>query len=270
VSSKAREESEGITELTGELEQVSEDVAVSSKRAATSTETARDVQTQSEGGRVAVEETAGALSQFRAVSEETGRALIELADGISEITGILNMIQDMAEQTNVLAINAAIEASRAGESGAGFQIVSGEIRGFAEHSRGAVDRITAIIAGVRQRTERVQTATDQVRGQAENSLEQISHAQTALRTIFQNSSANAENLLAISESIASMQQEATHVTEQLARLSGEFHATTDAMAEIADSTKEMTQQSQALAEAAQTLRWSVHSIESIASQFVLE
>jgi methyl-accepting chemotaxis protein/ABC-type sugar transport system substrate-binding protein len=270
VSTKARLESEGISELTGQLGRVSEDVANSSKLAATSTETARDVRTQSEGGRSAVEETADVLGQFRAVSEESTRALAELTEGISEITDILRLIQDMAEQTNVLAINAAIEAARAGESGAGFQIVSGEIRGFAEDSRVAVDRISSIIGGVREQTKRVEVATQQVRGQAEQSLERIAHAQAALQTISQNSSTNAQNLSAIVESVTSMQGEADRVTQRLSRLAGEFHATTDAMAEIASSTREMTEQSQALAETALKLRRSVHSIESVVSQFVLE
>ena len=176
----------------------------------------------------------------------------------------------MAEQTNVLAINAAIEASRAGEGGSGFQIVSGEIRGFAEDSRTAVNKISGIIGGIRDHTTRVEVATQQVRSQAQQSLDRISHAQDALQTIARNSGANVENMAAIVESVSSMRGEASRVTERLIGLAKELRLTTDAMTEITGSTKEMTQQAEVLADASLKLRRSVHSIESVVSQFVLE
>jgi methyl-accepting chemotaxis protein len=180
------------------------------------------------------------------------------------------MIQNMAEQTNVLAINAAIEASRAGEAGAGFKVVSGEIRAFAEDAGSAVNRISTIIGEVRGETERVEGATEQVRGQAAQSIDRIGHAQKALETIWQNSSENAQNMTAIVTSVTSMRDEASRVADRLDGLARELKGTTDAMAQIADSTSEMTEQSEILAETALRLRRSVHSVESVVSQFMLE
>jgi methyl-accepting chemotaxis protein len=123
-----------------------------SNNAEASAEAARRALDAAEQGNRAVRDTLDGMQRIRSSVQATARKIKSLGDRSLEISEIINVINDITEQTNLLALNAAIEAARAGEAGRGFAVVADEVRKLAEHSRTATKDIAALIKAIQAET----------------------------------------------------------------------------------------------------------------------
>ncbi len=137
--------SSAVEELTVSMKQVS-------NNAEASAEAARRALDAAEQGNRAVRDTLDGMQRIRLSVQATARKIKSLGDRSLEISEIINVINDITEQTNLLALNAAIEAARAGEAGRGFAVVADEVRKLAEHSRTATKDIAALIKAIQAET----------------------------------------------------------------------------------------------------------------------
>ena len=212
-------------------------IADSSSHAANLGETARECST---AGRDIVSQAASEMDSIKQVVDNTARSLNELVNNIDGISVIVSMIKDVAEQTNLLALNAAIEAARAGEQGRGFAVVADEVRKLSERTAGATSEITGKIGIIHQLSAHtIQDMQEAIRhvGLGERCTREgvaaiggiVTATGQVLQALHEISSAMSEqhiasNSIAYSvEGIASSASDTATASNQAARASDEMH-----------------------------------------------
>ncbi len=180
----------GIRQQQGETDQVATAIT---EMAASVQEVARNAQNtadaadkadaEARAGRQVVADTSSAIGRLAAEVEKASGVIQQLEAHSSEITSVLDVIRGIAEQTNLLALNAAIEAARAGEQGRGFAVVADEVRTLASRTQQSTQEIRAMIEKLQEGARSAVKVMGLSREQADNSVEQARHAADSLESI---------------------------------------------------------------------------------------
>ena len=203
-------------------------------------------------GALAVDETAGGMKRIKVAVEATAAKVTELGAKGEQIGAIVETIDDIAEQTNLLALNAAIEAARAGEQGKGFAVVADEVRKLAERSSRATKEIADLIGEVQAGTEAAVEAMQAGAGEVATGAELAEQAAGALQEI--RDAAAARNVV-LEDMLAAV--------VEIRALSADVVRATDSIAEIASETNSAAAQ---MGSASDTVAQSVESIAAISQE----
>jgi len=157
-----------------------------------------------------------AITQIERLASEVGRssdAMTELEQESAKIGKVMDVIKAVAEQTNLLALNAAIEAARAGEAGRGFAVVADEVRGLAQRTQQSTEEIESLVAGLQNGTRQVSSIMLSSRELTHSSVELARKAGTSLENITQTVS----NIQAMNQQIATAAEQQSSVAEEISR-----------------------------------------------------
>ena len=209
--------SAAINEMAVSIDQVSANAAESSAVAE------RSVSIANKGNEV-VHNTITGMDNIREQIQDTSKRIKRLGESSQEIGDIVSLINDIADQTNILALNAAIQASMAGDAGRGFAVVADEVQRLAERSSSATKQIEALVKTIQADTNEAvismeQTTTEVVRGarlaqDAGVSLEEIEKVSKALAALIQNISNAARQQASSAGHISSTMNVIQEITSQ--------------------------------------------------------
>ncbi|MHC8333234.1 methyl-accepting chemotaxis protein [Pseudomonas sp. LB3P25] len=195
-----------VNEMTAAVEEVARNAVSTSEASNQSTQAARE-------GRDRVVETVGAIQTMTHDVQNTSVMIEGLAAQGRDIGKVLDVIRAIAEQTNLLALNAAIEAARAGEAGRGFAVVADEVRALAHRTAQSTQEIEKMVAGIQNGTGQAVASMQQSNQRTQSTLEMARAAGVALEQITQSIQLiNERNLV-----IASASEEQAQVSREVDR-----------------------------------------------------
>ena len=255
MAAGAHEQTAQAGEVASAVEEMAKTIVENSRNATQTAETAHLAKKAAEQGGTVVQESANGMQRIAEVVRRSAQTVKELGKSSDQIGEIIGVIDDIADQTNLLALNAAIEAARAGEQGRGFAVVADEVRKLAERTTKATKEIAQMIKQIQSDTQGAVTSMDAGTVEVDAGILLASRAAKSLNEIVE-----------ISQKVTDMVSQIAAASEQQSTASEQISKNVEAISSVTNETASGTQQ---IAKAAEDLNRLTENLLQLVSQFQL-
>jgi methyl-accepting chemotaxis protein len=218
-----------VTEMTESIHQIADSADRANQLSLESGQLSRE-------GSEVISRAMGEMNRISEAVHQTSGVIDTLADKTQTITSIVNVIHDVADQTNLLALNAAIEAARAGEQGRGFAVVADEVRKLAERTSTATREIAAMISDIQQSSQESKSTMEMAVQRVESGVELAGQGGEAVRRIEES----AGRVVGVVEDISVALKEQTHANNLVSQQVDRISSSADSNASSARTAAEIT------------------------------
>jgi len=242
-----------IESVSAAVEEMNATINQSAQNATEAADTSRQAsETASEGDDV-VRQTVDNMKRIVDVVSSSAETIGKLAHSADQIGQIINVIDEIADQTNLLALNAAIEAARAGEQGRGFAVVADEVRKLAERTAKATGEITSMIKEIQQNT-----------GDAVQSMESGISEVEAGHKLAEQAGSSLQSIITMNQQVLGMVEQIASASSEQSRAAGDIAGSVEEVSTITEQTAEGATRS---AGAADKLAQQADQLQSIVAEF---
>ena len=255
MAAGSQEQTTQSEEIARAVEQMAKSIAVNSESAGETAHTAEQAKIAAEQGGKVVTDTVGEMKQIANVVRESAGTIQNLGKSSDQIGEIIGVIEHIADQTNLLALNAAIEAARAGEQGRGFAVVADEVRKLAEQTTKATKQIAGMVQQIQSDSHGAVSSMANATKQVDAGIVLADRAGASLQEIVQTS----QKVTDMVTQIAVANEEQSSTSEQISK-------NMEAIATVTQQTASGTQQ---IARAAEDLNRLTEALQHLVSQFKL-
>jgi methyl-accepting chemotaxis protein len=255
MAAGAQEQTSQAGEVASAVEEMTKTIVENSKNASGTADTAKQAKQAAEQGGEVVEETVRGMKRIADVvnrSAETVKALGKSSNQIGEIIGV---IDDIADQTNLLALNAAIEAARAGEQGRGFAVVADEVRKLAERTTKATKEIAGMIKAIQADTAGAVSSMAEGTEQVDEGIKLADKAGVSLKEI-----------VTVSQKVTDMVSQIAAASEEQSSASEQISKNVEAISSVTNETASGIQQ---IARASEDLNRLTENLQGLIARFKL-
>ncbi|MDP4174442.1 MAG: methyl-accepting chemotaxis protein [Bacteroidota bacterium] len=225
MSSGAREQTMQSTEIASAVEEMTKTILETSKNTSMASSSAREAGEKAKDGGKVIVQTIEGMNKIADVVTRSAGTVVALGNSSNQIGEIIQVIEDIADQTNLLALNAAIEAARAGEQGRGFAVVADEVRKLAERTTKATKEIAEMIKHIQKDTSEAVESMTLGTKEVENGKQLANSAGTAL-----------DEIISATEKVSDIITQVAVAAEEQSKASDEISRNIEAITTVTEET----------------------------------